>query len=182
MTIKDMTLRVIDALNAAGIPHALVGSFSSNYYGIPRSTQDADFVVQFGGASIAQLLAYLGPGFAAEAQVTFETMTGTVKQELRFQGTSFTVELFALSNDPHDQERWRRRKPIVFCGRQTFLPSPEDVVVMKLRWARPRDLEDARGVMAVQGDALDWPYIESWCDRHGTRLALEQARRAAPKL
>lgn len=182
MTIKDITLRVIDALNAAGIPHALVGSFSSNYYGIPRSTQDADFVVEFGGASIAELLAQLGPGFVAEAQVSLEPMTGTVKHELRFRGTSFRVALFVLSDDPHDRERWRRRKPIEFCGRQTFLPSPEDVIVMKLRWARPRDIDDARGVIAVQRDALDWPYIESWCDRHGARLVLEQVRRAVPKL
>jgi len=182
VTIKDITLRVIDALNAAGIPHALAGSFSSNYYGIPRSTQDADFVVQFGGASIEELLPHLGPDFAVEAQTTFETMTGTLKQELRCRGTSFRVELFALSNDPHDQERWRRRKPVVFCGRPTFLPSPEDVIVMKLRWARTRDLDDVRGVIAVQRDALDWPYIERWCDQHGTRRALKRLRRAATKL
>ena len=24
---------------------------------------------------------------------------------------------------------------------------------------------------------LDWPYIESWCDRHGTRKLLEQIRK-----
>jgi hypothetical protein len=24
-------------------------------------------------------------------------------------------------------------------------------------------------VISVQGDKLDWKYIESWCDRHGTR-------------
>jgi hypothetical protein len=182
MTIKDISLRVIDGLNAAGIPHALVGSFSSSYYGVPRSTLDADFVVEFGGGSLEELLRRLGPDFAAEPQVTFETMTGTVKYQLHFRGSPFRVELFSLSSDPHDQERWRRRKPVLFCGRQTFLPTPEDVVVMKLRWARSRDLEDVRGVIGVQGDALDWPYIENWCDRHGTRPALEQIRLALPRL
>jgi hypothetical protein len=34
---------------------------------------------------------------------------------------------------------------------------------MKLRWAlslgRPKDAEDARGVIAVQGERLDWNYV-----------------------
>ena len=48
-TIEDVTLRVVDASNACGSPYMLVGSFSSNLYGIPRSTKDADFVLQLQG-------------------------------------------------------------------------------------------------------------------------------------
>jgi hypothetical protein len=44
MNIEDDTLAVMDALNAKGVPWMLVGAYSSNYYGIPRSTRDADFV------------------------------------------------------------------------------------------------------------------------------------------
>jgi hypothetical protein len=36
--------------------------------------------------------------------------------------------------------------------------------------------------MSVQRDKLDWPYIESWCDRHGTRSLLEEIRRTVPKV
>ena len=27
-----------------------------------------------------------------------------------------------------------------------------------------------------------WPYIEGWCERHGTRALLEEIRRTVPKL
>ena len=182
MTIKEITLRVIDALHAAEIPHELVGSFSSNYYGIPRSTEDADFVLQLPGSSIEGLLEKLGSDFVAVAQMTFETNTGTLRQELRFKDTEFKVELFRLSNDAHDQERWRRRKAITFAGRQTFLPTAEDVIVWKLRWARSKDRDDVRGVIGVQQDALDWRYIEGWCERHGTRALLEEIRRTVPRV
>jgi len=43
MTSDTATLAVIDALESLGIAYMLVGSFSSNYYGISRSTKDADF-------------------------------------------------------------------------------------------------------------------------------------------
>ena len=27
---------------------------------------------------------------------------------------------------------------------------------------------------------IDWPYIEGWCDKHGTRPLLERIRRTVP--
>ena len=40
----NITLRVAEALDRCAISYLLVGAFSSNRYGIPRSTKDADFV------------------------------------------------------------------------------------------------------------------------------------------
>ena len=84
------------------------------------------------------------------------------------------VELFALGDDPFQQERFRRRVAIAIpqIGPHVYLPTPEDVVVQKIRWGRPKDLEDAKDVVAVQGEALDMQYIEAWCARHDTRQRL----------
>ena len=87
-----------------------------------------------------------------------------------------------MSSDPHDQARFQRRVEVHHFGRRLWLPTPEDVVVMKIRWGRGRDKDDIRAVMGVQGDKLDWGYIEGWCDRHGTRALLEEIRRTVPKL
>ena len=48
MTGDEAVLAVIEALEGLGVGYMLVGSLSSNFYGIPRATQDADFVIQFG--------------------------------------------------------------------------------------------------------------------------------------
>ena len=53
MNGETATSTVIDGLEAMGVDYMLVGSFSSNFYGIPRATQDADFVVQLGQTSIS---------------------------------------------------------------------------------------------------------------------------------
>ncbi len=182
MTIDDVALRVAEALNVAEIPFMLVGGFSSNYYGIPRSTKDADFVVQLSAPLTASFARLLGPEFEAEEQLSFETNTGTQRQEFRVKDTLFKVEVFRLSNDAHDQERFRRRGPVEVEGRQVFFPTPEDVIVWKLRWARAKDREDVRAVIGVQQGHLDWSYIEGWCERHGTRALLEEIRRTVPKI
>lgn len=182
MTIHDAALHVAEALNTANIPYMLVGSFSSNYYGIARSTQDADFVIQTATSLDASFAHVLGAHFEAEPQMSFETNTWTQRQEFRIRGGLFKVKFFRLSDDPHDLERFARRQPVQLRGKTVFLPTAEDVVIWKLRWARAKDREDVRAVISVQQDRLDWLYIESWCLQHGTRDLLSEIRCTVPTL
>ncbi|MGA2658522.1 MAG: hypothetical protein ABSH34_13550 [Verrucomicrobiota bacterium] len=50
----------------------------------------------------------------------------------------------------------------------------------KLRWARGKDKDDARDVMAGQARSLDWSCIRGWCSRHGTLALLEQIQQSIP--
>jgi len=150
MSGDEAAMAVIDALEALAIPYMLVGSFSSNVYGVARGTYDADFVVQMDRPQGTALAQRLGAEFQFDPQKSFETVTGTTRQILTVVGTEFTVELFDLSDDPHDQERFRRRRRARVTGRDVWLPTAEDVVITKLRWVslagRPKDREDVRGV------------------------------------
>ena len=74
---NEATVSVIEALEACEIPYMLVGSYSSNAYGIPRSTQDADFVIELGEASITELARRLAPSIRIDPQMSFETVTMT---------------------------------------------------------------------------------------------------------
>ena len=180
MKAEEIVRRVFEACDAVGIPYVLVGSFASNVYGVPRSTKDADFVVQTGPGQFSQLMTALGSSFRRDPQVQFETVTGTKKILVEEVESGFEIEFFELSDDPHDQERFARRRRLSVLGRDAWILSPEDVLVTKLNWlhraARKKDLPDVENVISVQGDALDWPYIESWCDKHGSRPLLEKIR------
>ena len=52
MNIEEAFLAVVDALEDLAVSYMLGGSISSSYYGIPRSTKDADFVIELGSQSI----------------------------------------------------------------------------------------------------------------------------------
>mgnify|MGYP000849895415 CR=1 FL=1 len=180
MTPQEIVAAVIDALEASRIPYMLVGSLSCNCYAIPRSTQDADFVVQAEAASILALAKRLGPEFQLDRQTAFETVTATKRYLLGVSNNPFTVELFLLSDDEHDLERFSRRRHERFLDRDVAIPTAEDVIVTKLRWSqagrRTKDVEDVRNVIAVQWGSLDWSYIYSWCEKHGTREILDGIR------
>lgn len=51
-------------------------------------------------------------------------------------------------------------------GHHVFVTSAEDALVSKLEWAKltdsERQLEDAAGIVSIQGHDLDTEYIEKW--------------------
>lgn len=179
----DIVYRVIDALEGLSIPYMLVGSFSSNLYGVARSTKDADFVVELGDVSPSRVALALGPEFHLDPQMSFETVTGTYRYIVTHRASAFKVEFFLLSGDAHDKERFARRRREAMPVKESFVASAEDVVITKLRWSkggnRKKDVDDVRNVIHVQASSLDWPYIEKWCETHGTLSLLEQTRREA---
>src|SRR5687768_4580050 len=178
MNANDIALAVIDVLERLRIPYMLVGSFSSNLWGIPRSTKDADFVVELGDTSVGAIAAALGGDYRLDPQMSFESVTGTMRYQINHPLSAFTVELFLLGNDPHDRARFERRIVKSLEGRSVFVATAEDVVIMKLRWVgrakRSKDVEDVKDVLDVQRANLDLAYIRHWCDQHGTRDLFEQ--------
>lgn len=169
------------------MPCMLTGSLATNMYGIPRSTKDADFVIQTSNIDFTKFRTALGSSIRVDPQMSFETVTGTGRYLLhKTEGEPFKIELFFLGSDPHDQSRFARRLPGQFIGEPVAVASPEDVIVTKLRWSmqgrRPKDVDDIRNVLAVQAGKLDWSYIHRWCDEHGTRELLDKIRAAIPEV
>lgn len=185
MTFQEAVADVLAILRDLDIPYVLVGAFSSNAHGVPRSTQDADFVAVVGLSEMAMIADRLGPCFRLDPQLSFESATGTTRYIIHVtdsHGVPFQIEFFELSDDDFDQQRFARRQQTAVLGQAAWLLTAEDTIVTKLRWfaalGRLKDREDARGVIAVQADRLDWEYIHRWCDTHGTRDLLDDLRRS----
>jgi hypothetical protein len=174
---------VLGALVDIGIPHMLTGSLASNAYGLPRMSKDADVVVALQADQITELAKRVAPKLLLDEQMSFETTTLTSRWRLLDTRGGFEIELFQLSDDPFDQERFKRRVATVFLGIATFLPTAEDVVVQKLRWAvradRPKDVDDALNVIRARKESLDWMYISRWCANHGSLALLHSLRSRA---
>jgi hypothetical protein len=177
---------VIEALELHQVPYMVVGSYASNVYGIERSTLDADIVVELGDTSIGEILRGLAPAIRLDPQMSVEGATSTRMFTADVAGTGFKIEFFLLGEGRYDRERFRRRREADVIGRRVFIPTAEDVIVTKLRWslqlARSKDRDDARDVIAVQGDRIDWDYVHRWCDEHGTRALLDEIRASIPPI
>lgn len=83
MNGTDSLLSLTAALDTAAVPYMIVGSYSSNFYGIPRSTMNADLVIHLPSSGWAKLPALLPDGIRIERQMGFEMITSTRKELLR---------------------------------------------------------------------------------------------------
>jgi hypothetical protein len=182
-TVERVATQLLDALSQLAIDYVVVGSLASSFYGVARSTQDADIVVSCDRGKIGDLVRALGSDYLRDPQMAFETVTSTSKTLITEKKSKFQIEVFYLSEDQHDQERFSRRRKVTMYGRDAYVLTVEDVVITKTRWlhiaGRAKDDGDLRAVIEVQNSQIDWPDVEAWCDRHGTREVLERLRREA---
>ena len=181
MTSDDLVVVVFDALDGLRVPFMLSGSLASNFYGVPRATQDADLVLDYQRLPVEAFAARIAGVFDVDPQAGFESVTGSLRVVARARAAAFDVELFGLTDDEHDRTRFARRRFVDVLNRLVAVPTAEDVIVNKLRWfklaKRRKDFDDARNVLAVQHEALDWPDLRAWCQRLALEVELGEAEK-----
>ncbi len=68
MTERDLLIDCLRRLNSAGLSYLLTGSMAGNYWGIPRTTHDLDFVIQLPPSAVPKMMtAFSGDFFLDEA-------------------------------------------------------------------------------------------------------------------
>jgi len=184
LTADDALVAILAALDDSAIPFMIVGSLASNFHGVPRSTRDADVVVELTPGALERLSNALRPPLSLAAQGGFEAVTGTTRYLIVLEDSPFVAELFVRSDDAHDRERFQRRQRVELLGHPAFIATAEDMVVTKLRWAagaaRLKDRDDIRNMLAVSGATLDWDYLDRWTALHGTAELLAEIRASIP--
>ena len=69
---------------------------------------------------------------------------------------------FIFSTTPYETQAIARAVRVKVGGVGVPFATAEDLIIHKLFAGRPRDVEDAVGVVRRKGTDLDWAYIERW--------------------
>ncbi len=184
MTATDIFRRVVDALDRAGIPYMLTGSFASSYHGAPRATQDIDLVIAPTPDQL-RALARLLP--ETEYYLDLAAALDALQRRSQFNmvdfATGWKVDLIIQKSRPFSHAEFSRRTPVDFQGLRLFIASAEDVIISKLEWAKlgesQRQIEDVAGILEIRGGELDRAYIETWVHNLGLEAMWEYACRRA---
>ncbi len=167
MSVSEVFQRISSALDHAGIGYMLTGSFASAHYGVLRSTQDIDFVIE---ATPAQLRAFIEALPSSEYYVDMDTALQAHKRQSMFNvidlATGWKIDLIIRKSRAFSHEEFRRRQRATLHGAALFVATAEDVVIAKLEWAKlaqsRRQIEDAAAILRARWDAMDRSYLEKW--------------------
>lgn len=179
----DVTLTVTAALEQCGIRYTVGGSLASSFAGEPRSSIDADVVVDMRQEQIEPLLAVLGDEFYADADGLRRAIRTGSSTNLVHRPTGVKVDLFAASSllDRQQLERRRRIRVRSAPDRFMFVHSPEDILLQKLHWYRSggevseRQWRDVLSIVLVQGERLDREYLAGMAGQAGVDDLLTRA-------
>ncbi|GEM_PF-135942 len=178
MSYEKVSKKILRVLREAKIPYMIVGGLAANYYGCPRATYDLDLVIEPEEAGIRKLLKLAGQaGFRFhEKEVLLLTRAGN-----RFVVESpekYRVDFWLAKTSLEREMLARRRRAKVF-GIPVWICRPEDLILQKLRSARPRDLEDVQAILARWSDGLDKKYLNRRATELGLARLLEEQRKLA---
>lgn len=80
--------------------------------------------------------------------------------------TGWKIDFIIRKPRAYSREEFERRRVVALDGVVLDVVSAEDVLIAKLEWAKrgssDRQIEDAAGILRVQGDRLDLAYVRRW--------------------
>lgn len=180
MSAAELLSRVVRALDAAGIPHMLVGSFASATYGAPRATQDIDIVIDPTPDALDRFVDDLASGSVYVSPSAHDALERRDQFNLIDTSTGWKVDLIIRKDRPFSRSEFSRRVPTRLLEVDVHLATAEDTVLAKLEWAAmsgsDRQIADAASVLSVRAEALDQEYLDRWARDLGVTTLLARAR------
>ena len=177
MNERELLVDCLRRLNRAGVTYYLTGSMASNYWGIPRTTHDLDFVVQLPMSAVPRIMQEFSGDFYIEEAAVRAAYQPPFQFNAIDTRSALKVAFWLPKPEPFDREMVKRRAQVTLFGEGAWISTAEDVILHKLHWNRispsDRQLGDAAGVVAVQADALDKSYLRHWAQELKVRSELE---------
>jgi hypothetical protein len=168
MSQQELLTRVLLFLSENRIDYMTTGSVVSSIQGEPRATHDIDIVVDLKKEGIGPLAnTFPPPRYYLSTDAAKEAVVKKSMFNLLDTDTGDKVDFWLLTNDPFDQQRFKRRYEEILPGFSLFVSSPEDTILMKLRWSvlsggSQKQFDDARSVYELQFENLDLAYLQEW--------------------
>lgn len=155
-TLKE----VAHFLSEAGIPYMVIGGQAVLQYGEPRFTQDIDITIGLIPEELRKALDALPQEIF---RLLPEDVEGFVRDTwvlpLEHRETGVRVDLI-FSMTSFEREAIESAREILIDNMPIHYISPEDLIVQKIVSGRPRDLEDAKSILEIQGERIDKKRIE----------------------
>ncbi len=180
----EVVERLINVLDSLGIAYAIGGSLASSAYGAMRFTQDADIVVQSFSRVADRFYDLVKDEFYLSEEAMREALDSHGSFNVIHFETSFKIDIFIQGPDEFEQQLLTRRRKAKLSGTSLHdlsMVSPEDIILLKLRWfsmtggTSERQWSDVLGVLAVQGKSLDFEYLKDAARKLGLEELLDRA-------
>jgi hypothetical protein len=176
-SIIDVVVALSAIFERLRLRYAVGGALANNYWGILRATEDVDCLISLPAIqyqSFADELNAIDYTFRDAAGEYIPVTVPALREQVHQRGLMecfsplldppTRIELF-VPVVPLQSEILHRAELVRVRGHQIPITTPEDLILLKLVFHRPKDLLDIRGILWVQRGKLDLEYMKHWASR-----------------
>lgn len=161
---QGLIARVSRGLHSCEIPFMLIGGQAVLLHGEPRLTQDIDITLGVPPDRVLDIVSVADSADLDPLPEDPQAFAGeTFVLPCEETATGLRVD-FIFSTTPYETLAIGRAVRVVIEGADVPFAAADDLILHKLFAGRPRDLEDAAGVVRRKGSEIDWDYVRKWAE------------------
>lgn len=163
MEFRDYFRACIELMEEAIPEYLIIGGIAVGVFGEPRFTQDVDLIIFTEKTKLETFLAKAEEmGFSFDKKVVLSE--AKERGVFRLFISEFHLDLLIASTEL-ERSALKRKVSVRIFDKDVFLPSKEDLLLLKIIPNRPKDLIDAEGIALRHKGKLDRKYLEYWAQR-----------------
>jgi hypothetical protein len=178
----DALRAVSEALDELSAPSMIIGGAAVIALGVPRLTVDIDATVAASGVEIGDMIATLAHHDVEPRIPEAEAFARSSHVFLGVHQSSGTPIDITLAWLPFEEEALRHRQVCDYAGVRIRVPRPDDLIIYKLVASRPRDLEDAEGLLVLHAASIDVARLRATVHQFAELLEDTERPRALQRL
>ena len=171
MELENLLKKVVERLQKTKIPYMLTGGLAVSIWGRPRSTLDLDIVINLKKVDEEKIYDVLHQDFYINLDEVKLAADKSTSFNIIDRDNGEKIDFYLVHDGEYEKLRFQRRVNKKLLGISISVISPEDLILVKLRWYKDsgstRHLEDAESIIKISGDKLDKKYLNSWSKKLG---------------
>jgi hypothetical protein len=163
---KEFISKIVEKLQEAGIDYVICGSAAATFYGVERTTEDTDIVINPTAEQLKNFLRLLGNAYYVSSNAAFDALKGRDMFNVIDIENIWKADLIIKKETDFSTEEFCRKRKEKLFGRDLYILSPEDSILSKLLWAKQSRSEmqycDIMKMLETQSGNLDVGYLKKW--------------------
>lgn len=159
---SDLFCQVISFLEKAEVDYLLIGGVAVGVWGRPRVTEDVDFIIFLPRENVKNLTKC-----AKSISLEFkEVPNPQLPQTSIFRISQGIYHAdFIIASTEFEKSALQRKVKIKLFGKNVFVPTKEDLLLLKIIPARKIDIFDAENIAQRHSGKLDEKYLINWAEK-----------------
>ncbi len=162
--MEDILELVCKYLNEHNTEYAIIGGMAVIAFGVPRTTMDADYIINMEIEGMKRLAIFLGEHGFFSTPMEIEIALIERSHFTAIERSSLIRLDIKGVYGLRDRRTIKNRRMVEYNGFEMYFASPEDTIAHKLLYGSEQDLKDAEGIYVRQLSNLDTAYLEEICD------------------